>query len=321
MKNYKKFIFSVLLFSFSSCSSVKETAEITAGSVMLVGTAVRYMVPAVFYSTADSIKEVSEERKKLAEIKPLEYTYYEGGQVKTRQTFKKPVFTTVKYRPDGIRLDETVIDINRKNYSERKEYWNNGLLKEKYSMWGEEKDIEASYYINGEPEEIGKIFYNPNGQTEDLKKNQRSREREGNIKFYFPDNILAAEENYLNGKKHGRFTLYTRKGILVSDTNYVNGKIHGKVYTYFPDGKICSVISYSNGVKNGKSIEYYYSREDNKKKIMNETEYYKGYKHGTEIIYHFNGKIYSKTEYNYNTIKKTEFFSYEGKPVEKLKNQ
>ena len=53
---------------------------------------------------------------------------------------------------------------------------------------------------------------------------------------------------------------------------------------------------------------------------MNETEYYKGYKHGTEIIYHFNGKIYSKTEYNYNTIKKTEFFSYEGKPVEKPKN-
>ena len=258
----------------------------------------------------------------------MEYTYYDGGQVKTKSTYKKPTLIVEIYRPDGIKVEEKTFDVETYGHylTYTKSYWSNGFLKKEappVTKWDYENP--NLYYPNGQPKEVNNISYNPNGKPYSnygggskaaLEKSPTERQKEGgNFKLYFKNNKLAAEENYSNRMKNGRFTIYTTKGVLVSDMTYKNDKIVGKAYTYFSDGKLCSVTPYVNGLKDGKATEYY---KDGK--IISETNYSKGYKHGIEKVYHFNGNIFSVTKYNYNTVENQIFYDYNGKLIEKPNN-
>ncbi|CCB89794.1 toxin-antitoxin system YwqK family antitoxin [Simkania negevensis] len=108
---------------------------------------------------------------------------------------------------------------------------------------------------------------------------------------FHPHGVPHTIVSLSGGKIHGEKKVYAPSGEPISCENYRHNVLHGPA-TYYQNGYRYLEINYRNGVKHG-TERHFVDGET----IVEETQWYDGFKHGTSIVY-FDGM--SKTRYFYN---------------------
>ena len=80
--------------------------------------------------------------------------------------------------------------------------------------------------------------------------------KNGLLKEYRYNGILASTVRIRNGVNDGMKLIYDNKGLVIRRIPYVNGEIHGTVEDLYPNGDILATIPYKNGMRNGQAFSY-----------------------------------------------------------------
>ncbi|MEM7175730.1 MAG: hypothetical protein AAF443_07380 [Chlamydiota bacterium] len=110
-------------------------------------------------------------------------------------------------------------------------------------------------------------------------------------KTFHPNGIPHVITSLLGEQIQGEKKVYALTGELVSVELYNQDILHGTA-TYYQNGYRCLEIDYSEGLKHGTERHFV-----DGKKVVEETEWYEGRKHGPSTVY-FDGM--SKTRWYYN---------------------
>jgi len=120
-------------------------------------------------------------------------------------------------------------------------------------------DKEKATYYRPVPEMMKDGFwivdYYMNGtkQMEGFSSNKVVNEEEfhGLIKYYFEDETLYQEVNYITGKIDGVRKIYYESGNLKSKRSYEKGNLEGAFVAYYETGETLEKGSYKNHLKEG----------------------------------------------------------------------
>jgi len=66
---------------------------------------------------------------------------------------------------------------------------------------------------------------------------------------YYPNGIMAAESNFVNGYQEGIQRIWFQNGQLMAETNYSNNIPHGKCIEWYEDGTLSFEAEYDMGTK------------------------------------------------------------------------
>jgi len=80
--------------------------------------------------------------------------------------------------------------------------------------------------------------------------------KNGILKEYRYNGILASTVRVTNGVNNGMKLIYDNDGLIIRKIPYVNGRIDGTVKDLYPNGEILATIPYKNGVRNGQAFSY-----------------------------------------------------------------
>jgi antitoxin component YwqK of YwqJK toxin-antitoxin module len=80
--------------------------------------------------------------------------------------------------------------------------------------------------------------------------------KNGLLKEYRYNGILASTGRIKNGVNDGMKILYDNHGRIIRKIPFVNGKIEGTVKDLYPNGDILATIPYKNGMRNGQAFSY-----------------------------------------------------------------
>jgi antitoxin component YwqK of YwqJK toxin-antitoxin module len=124
------------------------------------------------------------------------------------------------------------------------------------------------------------------------------------------EQIINLNNNKIDGFKY----TFDRNRNVNYFASYKEGLLHGVEIFFRKPGVIWLSIMYSNGVFNGKVSKYFYKNGN----LMNECEYIKGIKQGSDITYYRSGKMWMEVRY-VNGLAEGEghLFNKRGKLVEK----
>ena len=116
-----------------------------------------------------------------------------------------------------------------------------------------------------------KIFY---GKYIEYESDGKAREY-----YYYNDNLVY-EGEYLNGKRNGKGKEYNYNDNFIYEGEYLNGKRNGKGKEYNFDIELIFEGEYFNGKRNGKGKEYNFNNE-----LLFEGVYFNGKREGKEYNY------------------------------------
>lgn len=105
-----------------------------------------------------------------------------------------------------------------------------------------DKKVKKEYYTGGD---VRSEFI----MDDDTGKN-------GILKEYRYNGILASTVRLRNGVNDGMKLIYDNNGLVIRRIPYVNGEIHGTVQDLYPNGDILATIPYTNGIRNGQAFSY-----------------------------------------------------------------
>jgi antitoxin component YwqK of YwqJK toxin-antitoxin module len=80
--------------------------------------------------------------------------------------------------------------------------------------------------------------------------------KNGLLKEYRYNGILASTVQIRNGVNDGMKLVYDNNGLVIRKIPYINGEIHGTVQDLYPNGDILATIPYKNGMRNGQAFSY-----------------------------------------------------------------
>lgn len=80
--------------------------------------------------------------------------------------------------------------------------------------------------------------------------------KNGLLKEYRYNGILASTVRIRNGVNDGMKLIYDNNGLVIRKIPYVNGEIHGTVQDLYPNGDILATIPYTEGMRNGQAFSY-----------------------------------------------------------------
>lgn len=118
---------------------------------------------------------------------------------------------------------ETTLSEEAKLIEIKKEYWENGKLKE-------EVPYKKSYSLG-------------------YKKVKTKLKPHGIAKEYYETGVLKKEDPYVDGERTGIMKFYDENGSLEMEANFLNSKRDGKTVYYYNDGSVMDVEYYKDGNK------------------------------------------------------------------------
>jgi len=80
--------------------------------------------------------------------------------------------------------------------------------------------------------------------------------KNGILKEYRYNGILASTVRIRNGVNDGMKLIYDNNGLVIRRIPYINGEIHGTVQDLYPNGDILATIPYKSGMRNGQAFSY-----------------------------------------------------------------
>lgn len=80
--------------------------------------------------------------------------------------------------------------------------------------------------------------------------------KNGILKEYRYNGILASTVRMRNGVNDGMKLIYDNNGLVIRKIPYINGKIDGTVQDLYPNGEVLATIPYKNGMRNGQAFSY-----------------------------------------------------------------
>jgi antitoxin component YwqK of YwqJK toxin-antitoxin module len=80
--------------------------------------------------------------------------------------------------------------------------------------------------------------------------------KNGILKEYRYNGILASTVRMRNGVNDGMKIIYDDNGLVIRKIPYVNGKIDGTLQDLYPNGEILATTPYKNGMRNGQAFSY-----------------------------------------------------------------
>ena len=104
----------------------------------------------------------------------------------------------------------------------------------------------------------------------------------------YPNDVIAAETNYVDGKKHGRATKYFEDGSLSYEAHYAMGKLDSISKSWWRNGHRRSEANFVAGVAEGLQREWYTSGAPFKSLNL-----LAGREEGLQQSWRENGKLYS----------------------------
>jgi len=253
--------------------------------------------------------------------------YFANGKIESKTTYKGGLRTGFQetFYPNGKKSNE-----GNWKYGDRNGLWvyrNNNvtnsinrILNYKYdeldstSVWfhpNGKKELVTNYY-NGEKEGISTIYsendeymyekiyhkgkivayaYMKNG----AKVTVNLPNGEGNLKAYFSNGTLIADENYKNGYPHGKKTLYFPNGKVYLESNCEYNNYTGARKEFYSNGNLKENENYYFDEMHGTCLYYHENG-----KLEREEQYVYGTKHGTFKYYDTTGKIINTTVYQYD---------------------
>jgi antitoxin component YwqK of YwqJK toxin-antitoxin module len=178
------------------------------------------------------------------------------------------------YREDGKTLKQTANYINDVSVGIRKDYWENGKLKNR------------SVYVNGKPNGQT-IHYYESGKLKEIN-HLKNGEFHGPMKGFFENGDISYLRNYWNGKRKDTCITYFKNGeierLQIYDLDTLSMKSKGKEYVYFDTGELKLEVDFTGYSKTGKLIVY------NKNGVIIERSEKRNNKHqGAFVTYYDSG--------------------------------
>ena len=129
---------------------------------------------------------------------------------------------------------------------------------------------------------------------------------EGEMKYYYPGNIIAVIGDYKKSLKNGKWVYYNRSGKIITQVeNYKLGDYEGYYAEWSErDGTPKLNGAYKQGKKNAKWTYF-----DETGKLEKDSSFFVGYIHGSCTEYYQNGTEKSESNYYFSnpTGKRTEW--------------
>ncbi|NBO60621.1 MAG: hypothetical protein EBU82_06585 [Flavobacteriia bacterium] len=141
------------------------------------------------------------------------------------------------------------------------------------------------------------IYYYPNGKVKSIV--QHETKYRTYVWFYFENEAIMSEGQYLNMQKDSLWKTYNTQGFLVSTEYYKNNRLNGEKSIYYLQNqlergelKIAQLDTYKDSVLHGPHTAYFSSG-----KMKENGRYENGLKVGIWETYHPEGTVASRLKY------------------------
>jgi len=221
------------------------------------------------------------------------YTYLPNGELDSHNGYSKGA-------KHGYRIDYTIAGTT----SSVQQFDNGNLIFDLYmDTLGEV--IQEFGEFNGEVKikAANNQYYNSVGYF-------KNGNADGRMTYYYPNNKIESEGDYINDERTGTWKTYDVFGHLMREVPYVNGWEHGKETNYFDNGAVESVYNYVDGDMQGEFIVYYLNG-----KVAVRGTYLDGERHGKVTNYGEKGEVAMIRNYNRGVIESYSYLGTDGKEV------
>jgi len=151
-------------------------------------------------------------------------------------------------------------------------------------------------FLNNQP--IGEFrYYYPSGKVKAVLQHEKNTKKTA-AWFYFENEQLMSEGNYLDMKKDALWKNYSSQGFIISKETYQKDQLNGPRISYYLEGqeedapKILNVAIYKDSLLDGEFMAYFSNG-----KLMQSGKYQVGEKIGIWSTYYPNGTLNSTERY------------------------